>query len=63
MNVPVKPKKARVPFMFLVKEESKAVMAEHKLPTAAGALKILGEKWQKMSDASKQKYVKMSEDD
>ena len=37
-----KPKKARVPFMFLVKEESKAVMAEHKCPTAAGALKILG---------------------
>ena len=53
------PKKAKVPFMFLVKEESKAVMAEHKCPTAAGALKILGERWRNMTDAEKQKYIKM----
>jgi hypothetical protein len=38
-------------------------MVEHKCPTAAGALKILGEKWRNMPDAEKQKYVKMAEDD
>lgn len=49
--------------MFLVKEESKTVMAENNFPSAAKAIKVLGERWQKMSDTEKSKYVKMSEED
>jgi hypothetical protein len=47
----------------LVKEKAKETMTEHKCPTAAGALKILGEVWRNMPDSQKQKYVKLSEAD
>ena len=49
----VKPKKACVPFMFLVKERAKEVMAEHKCSSAAGAIKILGEVWKNMPEEEK----------
>jgi hypothetical protein len=39
--------------MFLVKDKAKETMAEHNLPTAAGALKVLGELWKNMPDSQK----------
>lgn len=53
----VKPKKANVAFMFLVKDQSRKILAENKeLKSAAGAIKILGEKWRVMTDAEKAPY-------
>lgn len=61
----MRPKKAMVAFMFLVKTMSKQVMAENKeeCKSAAGAIKILGERWRNMTAEEKAPYVKMSEDD
>lgn len=48
--------------MFFVKTLSKQVVNENK-GTAAGALKILGERWRTINNEEKAIYIKMSEDD
>ena len=61
--LPVKPKKNCIPFMFFVKEKSKAILVEHNCKSAAGSLKILGEMWGKMSDEDKTPYTEQSAKD
>lgn len=53
----LKPKKAMVPFMFFVKTKSKIVMEENQCKSAAGAIKILGERWKTMTETDKAPYV------
>jgi hypothetical protein len=59
----LKPKKAMVPFMFFVKTQSAIVMKENDCKSAAGAIKILGERWKTMTDDDKATYVKMNAED
>lgn len=56
----LKPKKCMVPFMFLVKQQSRSIIQEFKYKSAPQATKHLGQLWEKMSVADKQPYVDMS---
>ena len=59
----MKPKKAKVAFMFFVKAESQKVMKENDFKSAAPAVKLLGQKWQSMSETDKKPYLDLRDED
>ena len=59
----VVPKKAKVAFMFFMKERSPIVMKENNLKSCAGAAKLLGQVWSQMSEAEKKPYDDLNKKD
>jgi hypothetical protein len=52
----VVPKKAKVAFMFFMKERAPIVMKENNLKSCAEAAKLLGKVWGQMSVEEKKPY-------
>ena len=56
---PNQPKKAKTSYMCFMQENAKKTMEELKTTKCSDAAKLLGERWQKMSDQEKKPYVEM----